>query len=719
MKNQQWYHVAYSYDGSQRALYINGELLAMDNNECNTVTSSGAKLNIGGFNTNTEDEFTGYIADAAIFNRALLAQEVKDIYESHGGLKYIGSEVNITTAEPPDLARLYKLDDPELGHLDLVNGPGKKNLKMDDFSGFVRDLPYGTQFRQVMYLKGGSRVSTIAKGLPEGSSPRTIMGWFKPSAKDDLKYTTIFGYGEKGCGKSYLLMVDGYGRIVLGQGCSGNELSDIIVSPKEQWYHVAVTFDGSNNLAYVDGELIKSAPPINTPSTVTSSKEAYVSLGDREDGRVDGFTGWVADFTVAERALTKEEVVEIYNTNGGVGFTPDISGVMRDLSLYSYMGCYQDYTDRALSEYIGKEMKTSECHFACVNDGYHFFGLTEDRKCYCGETSKIGRNWARYGRADGCQCDKYEIGHGKTCVYRAWATHETTFVPEVSCMAPDSDEVGAEIKLAFCAEGGENVYHFNLYKQIIHSSGYCVEMMEVDGKVGLYLQNCDTSIMGQFMEITSDCDEDTGVCDISKIGLGFKGKCSFDIDTGCYDGNLWNHQMQPASKIGLHTCEDVRAVDPEAPNGIYNLSPNGSREVFCDNNTDGRIRYKPDLTFCLGGDMTVGSHNKLYIKKCDGEKSQEWEINSEGIIVNQEDPNFCVCALQIAQLNHVRVCDCSMGLSDRLTKWDVTGLNMDMIVPRNNTDLAWQVNINPDPSVEQHDLVLDQIVGGITQKVQL
>ena len=141
---------------------------------------------------------------------------------------------------------------------------------------------------------------------------------------------------------------------------------------------------------------------------------------------------------------------------------PDISGVMRDLNLYSYMGCYQDYTDRALSKYIGNEMKTSECHFACVNEGYHYFGLVEDRKCFCGETSKNGRNWARYGRAEGCQCDKYEIGHGKTCVYRAWAEHETPFVPEVSCMAPDSGELGAEVKLAFCAEGGENIYHFTI-----------------------------------------------------------------------------------------------------------------------------------------------------------------------------------------------------------------------------------------------------------------
>jgi len=69
-----WYHVAYTLDGSNNKLtmYVNGDWVKSVTQE-GVNTPSDSSVTIGG-------NFTGFVADFAIFNRTLIASEIEAIY---------------------------------------------------------------------------------------------------------------------------------------------------------------------------------------------------------------------------------------------------------------------------------------------------------------------------------------------------------------------------------------------------------------------------------------------------------------------------------------------------------------------------------------------------------------------------------------------------------------------------------------------------------------
>ena len=77
MPTNQWIHLAGTFDGSVFKLYTNGVLVATGSGQLGPINS--APLTIGRSGT-CSAPFEGYIDELAIFNRALSAAEIKDIY---------------------------------------------------------------------------------------------------------------------------------------------------------------------------------------------------------------------------------------------------------------------------------------------------------------------------------------------------------------------------------------------------------------------------------------------------------------------------------------------------------------------------------------------------------------------------------------------------------------------------------------------------------------
>jgi len=79
----QWYHVAYTQDGTDRCLYIDG---ALDSSDSAIETYGGATpddVRIGRRGgTATEQRFNGLIDEVEIFDRALSADEIQAIYNA-------------------------------------------------------------------------------------------------------------------------------------------------------------------------------------------------------------------------------------------------------------------------------------------------------------------------------------------------------------------------------------------------------------------------------------------------------------------------------------------------------------------------------------------------------------------------------------------------------------------------------------------------------------
>jgi hypothetical protein len=96
-----WYHVALVYNGTDLRLYLNGSLDA--NGADNPLSySSGIYDGTGNFaigsRGNVDDFFDGQIDEVAVFNRALSADEIKEIYEK--GLNGV-TRMRPDAAQPP------------------------------------------------------------------------------------------------------------------------------------------------------------------------------------------------------------------------------------------------------------------------------------------------------------------------------------------------------------------------------------------------------------------------------------------------------------------------------------------------------------------------------------------------------------------------------------------------------------------------------------------
>ena len=76
-----WYHVVGTYDGSEMRLYVNGELKDTKSVSGSIITND-APVSIG--RLPAYDYWNGTIDEVRIYNRALSAEEISDLYNNYG-----------------------------------------------------------------------------------------------------------------------------------------------------------------------------------------------------------------------------------------------------------------------------------------------------------------------------------------------------------------------------------------------------------------------------------------------------------------------------------------------------------------------------------------------------------------------------------------------------------------------------------------------------------
>lgn len=98
-----WYHVAFTSDGTNASIYVNGVLLGVAPVDSNYLGNSNG-LRIGS-SVCCGEFFPGLVDEVSVYNRALLPSEVASIYSAGAGGKTAGTVVPSTT--PPTLSALF------------------------------------------------------------------------------------------------------------------------------------------------------------------------------------------------------------------------------------------------------------------------------------------------------------------------------------------------------------------------------------------------------------------------------------------------------------------------------------------------------------------------------------------------------------------------------------------------------------------------------------
>lgn len=88
---------------------------------------------------------------------------------------------------------------------------------------------------------------------------------------------------------------------------------------RDRWYHAATVFDSTGGRLYLDGILIASHGWSGTPSVSTSEQGLILGEMLSPDGSHVNFTGAIDDVRVYNRALSNEEIKDLYQfDNSGV-----------------------------------------------------------------------------------------------------------------------------------------------------------------------------------------------------------------------------------------------------------------------------------------------------------------------------------------------------------------------------------------------------------------
>ncbi|MCF8387249.1 MAG: LruC domain-containing protein [Bacteroidales bacterium] len=298
-----WHHLVSTYDGSKMKIYLDGQLYGNTNTSGN-IKSSSSDVYIG--NQSSINFFDGIIDEVSIYDKALTQAEVTQLYTS--------------TPDPgngsDDIISHWKLDenngvsafDSENGNDGVITGASWEtgiNGSCLDFDG------------QDDYI-----IIPNAENL-NPTSELTIMAWAKTNENKTAKIAQKGDWDGHGIKQDKWSGWHGEIRLANNNSHSINWQNGIPVFG--EWYHLAVTYNGSILKLFINGQL-KNSKAI---SGILKVNNRTFSIGS-DNGAQKYFNGSIDDVRFYASALSQTEIQTIYNNQGNNTTDTDGDGIQDD-----------------------------------------------------------------------------------------------------------------------------------------------------------------------------------------------------------------------------------------------------------------------------------------------------------------------------------------------------------------------------------------------------
>ncbi|PJI98830.1 putative secreted protein (IPTL-CTERM system target) [Acidovorax sp. 69] len=155
-------------------------------------------------------------------------------------------------------------------------------------------------------------VSGLAGVLPGGGDARTVSFWVNPSSTADNG--NVVSWGQTNANQRFSVLMEGGGELrMIGEG---NDHSSGFFLPQGVWTHVAVSYDGSTLLFYVNGSIQDTKLGV----VLATDNAQPLRIGINAQGRNDEFFGGLIDeVRVYGRVLTPSDVTEVFNSTTVAG----------------------------------------------------------------------------------------------------------------------------------------------------------------------------------------------------------------------------------------------------------------------------------------------------------------------------------------------------------------------------------------------------------------
>lgn len=296
-----WYHIAYTFDGTNLKIYING--IVSD--------ESAQSWGVGGVNLiGSRDATTGAINgtmdEVRIYNRALEQSEITALYNS-GLAKINASQNNQLTS---GLVGLWSFNGPDMDGDTAIDRSGQGNN--GTLSGPVRTIG---KLGQALSFDGSSDYVTTQSGTSYNLANITVSAWVYANAvgagtthESDtvVQRYSLGSYGWK-------LGVDSSGKPVwlyYGQPCTSDVVTSSGSSVVGAWHHLSGVRSSAGLELFVDG--VSRGTDTQTCAVPTDS--APILMGQWKDSSLaQNFNGSIDEVRIYNRALTSDEVRRLYN----------------------------------------------------------------------------------------------------------------------------------------------------------------------------------------------------------------------------------------------------------------------------------------------------------------------------------------------------------------------------------------------------------------------
>ena len=283
-----WKHIVFTFEtGGSTKIYVNGVLGSSNTNSAwNTATSTIFNL---GFLMGGSSPYRGLIDDLRIYNRAITAAEVLELYDG-------------TPSYVTQLVREFKFNNS------YADETATSSFYDNGFTNFVADRNSNPNSALRMNTRG---TKATINNLPNNTAQRSVSIWYKVAnaSSDNVLFVYGSASGQQAYGVSFNNANSWYNFSWLTNTAATNPSND------GQWHHLVTTFDQSRNVKiYVDGVLLSQQTQNGWDTNATATNFDFW-LGGLFSENSSPFDGYVDDLKIYNTALSQTEITNLYTNN--------------------------------------------------------------------------------------------------------------------------------------------------------------------------------------------------------------------------------------------------------------------------------------------------------------------------------------------------------------------------------------------------------------------
>lgn len=224
-----------------------------------------------------------------------------------------GTSYTLTVANVEDAAgnamplttRGYVYSNGLAGHwaFDDTSGNGVADISGHNNTGTMLNGAQATAAGEATFAGGNDAVQVPIAGMSAGQG--TIALWARQAGQSGRQY--LFGHTVESWSNRIQLYLDN-GYLCVGMGNTNSLQTNIQLLNAQTWYHIALSWNGTNCIVYVDGA--ERATGTYTELTQLNTIADIGNTGNTSS-RTEGFNGLIDEVRVYNRPLTSGEIADL------------------------------------------------------------------------------------------------------------------------------------------------------------------------------------------------------------------------------------------------------------------------------------------------------------------------------------------------------------------------------------------------------------------------